>query len=280
MQVIHYGTDTIAYGAGAYESDYRTGAYETGASRSSRHKKRHSAKRGHMTLKTALILLVMAALLLFAGRILTELGLFSGSAIPEKYYSASDFGIETLYSPMDFNANGVDDYSDIVLGARAEIGRSPKYDGSYHIGGYPPEDIGVCTDVVWRSFAYAGYSLKDMVDADIALHTDLYPAVKGSPDTNIDFRRVPNLKVFFERYGQSLTLDPTDYAQWQPGDIVTYGDSHIAIVSDRRNADGRAYILHNGGKAKEADELANDEISGHYRFDASRIKASALIPTC
>lgn len=32
-------------------------------------------------------------------------------------------------------------------------------------GGYPPDNIGVCIDVVWRAFANAGYSLKDMVDA-------------------------------------------------------------------------------------------------------------------
>ena len=31
----------------------------------------------------------------------------------------------------------------------------------------PPDTEGVCTDVIWRAFKNAGYSLKDMVDEDI-----------------------------------------------------------------------------------------------------------------
>ncbi len=124
----------------------------------------------------------------------------------------------------------------------------PVYDGSYHAGGYPPEDIGVCTDVVWRAFKHAGYNLKEMVDQDIQRNTELYPRVGGRPEPNIDFRRVPNLKVFFERHAISLTLDHTDIEEWQPGDIVTYGDKHIGIISDRRNRDGVPYIIHNGGQ--------------------------------
>ena len=33
-------------------------------------------------------------------------------------YGAGDFGIKTLYSSSDYNDNGIDDYSDFVLGAR------------------------------------------------------------------------------------------------------------------------------------------------------------------
>lgn len=36
------------------------------------------------------------------------------------------------------------------------------------------------------------------IDADIAENTGLYPRAQGTPDPNIDFRRVPNLRVFFE----------------------------------------------------------------------------------
>ncbi|HEX7028489.1 MAG TPA: DUF1287 domain-containing protein [Gammaproteobacteria bacterium] len=41
------------------------------------------------------------------------------------------------------------------------------------------------------------------------------------PDSNINHRRVPNLRVFFERHGESLpiTHNPFDY---RPGDIVTW----------------------------------------------------------
>lgn len=34
------------------------------------------------------------------------------------YYGAGNFGIKTVYSSVDYNNNGIDDYSDFVLGAR------------------------------------------------------------------------------------------------------------------------------------------------------------------
>jgi len=179
---------------------------------------------------------------------------------------------------VDFNNNGIDDYTDILLGARIDAQARPRYDASWFSGGYPPEDAGVCTDLVWRAFKHAGYDLKAMVDMDIAANKALYPRVEGRPDPNIDFRRTANLKVFFERHAQSLTTDTTRPEQWQPGDIVTFGTWHSAIVSDRRNADGRPFILHNMGQfEREEDALANWEISGHFRFDASQIDPAMRI---
>lgn len=185
----------------------------------------------------------------------------------KEYYSAEDFGITTVKSSRDKNDNGVDDYTDILLGAREDAENRPVYRSAYYKGGYPPESEGVCTDVVWRAFRNAGYNLKDMVDEDIAENTASYPRVNGSPDPNIDFRRVPNLKVFFERNAVSLTLDTSKVEEWQPGDIVTYGDSHIAIISDRRNKDGKPFIIHNLGQYnREEDALTSKVISGHFRF--------------
>ncbi|MHC1719990.1 MAG: DUF1287 domain-containing protein [Clostridiaceae bacterium] len=185
----------------------------------------------------------------------------------QKYYKAEDFGITVAKSQNDCNNNGIDDYTDILLGARADADNRPRYRSDYYQGGYPPDTEGVCTDVIWRAFKNAGYLLKDMVDEDIENNVDDYPRVNGSPDPNIDFRRVPNLKVFFERHALSLTLDPEKTDQWQPGDIVTYGDKHIAIVSDRRNKDGRPYIIHNLGQYnREEDALTSKVISGHFRF--------------
>lgn len=195
-----------------------------------------------------------------------------------KTYTAEYFGIETVKSTVDFNGNGIDDFTDIMLGARKDAKNKPTYDGRYWEDGYPPDNMGVCTDVIWRAFKNAGYNLRAMVDNDIIENIHLYPRVNGKPDTNIDFRRVPNLKVFFERYAVSLTLDTSDICQWQPGDIVTYGTTHIAIVSDKRNKDGVPYIIHNGGQSKrEEDSLKRDNISGHFRFDASLIPKEKLI---
>lgn len=197
--------------------------------------------------------------------------------IPKKYYTARDFGIETVKSSVDFNKNGVDDYTDILLGARKDAKNHPKYDGKYIDGGYPPDDIGVCTDVVWRAFKNAGYSLKDMVDRDIENRREAYSRI-DKPDTNIDFRRVKNLNIFFKEYAISLTTDITQIAEWQPGDIVIFNNqAHIGIVSDKRNRDGMPYIIHNGGQPnREEDYLTRSTVVAHYRFDASKIDSGVL----
>ncbi|WP_373899369.1 DUF1287 domain-containing protein [Haloimpatiens sp. FM7315] len=194
--------------------------------------------------------------------------------IPKKKYTAEKFGIKTIKSSKDYNKNGIDDYTDIMLGARKDALNKPKYKSAYYIGGYPPENEGVCTDLVWRAFKNAGYCLKDMVDEDIKNNLARYPRVNGKPDKNIDFRRVPNLKVYFENNAVTCSLDPKDIDKWQPGDIVVFGENytHIAIVSDKRNKKGVAYILHNAGQInREEDALISYSkkapITGHYRFE-------------
>ena len=183
------------------------------------------------------------------------------SHIPEDYVPA-----------FDFNKNGNSDAEDLVLGARKDAQNHPTYDGSYQPGGYPPDDIGVCTDVIWRAFRAAGYSLRDMIDADIRTRPEAYPNI-DVPDSNIDFRRVKNLRVFFDTYAISLTTNIAKTNAWQPGDIVIFGDdTHIGIVSDKRTESGRPLLLHNGGQdEREEDALGNDRVTGHYRFDASRL---------
>ena len=176
------------------------------------------------------------------------------------------FGIETVTSPLDANRNGRDDLTDLVLGAREYILTQPEYVDGYYAGGYPPEGEGVCTDVIWHAFFAAGYDLKALVDEDIRRATDAYP-LSGQIDTNIDFRRVTNLLVFFERSGcQKLSCETGDWAEWQPGDIVIF-EGHIALVSDRRNDEGRPDILHHAGYgAFEEDALDYKTIVGHYRW--------------
>ncbi len=197
---------------------------------------------------------------------------------PSRIYYGEDFGIARLASPVDFNGNGTDDYADFLLGARKDAENRPTYDGSYQAGGYPPDNIGVCADVIWRAFKNAGYSLRDMIDADISSRPSAYPLVTH-PDKNIDFRRVRNLRIFFEEYAITLTLDSSDIAEWQAGDIVIFGDDkHIGIISDKRNRRGVAYVIHNAGQAKrEEDCLERYEITGHYRFDASALPPDILI---
>lgn len=199
---------------------------------------------------------------------------------PQRAYAAQDFGIEPVFSGRDANGNGVDDYTDLMLGARIDAQNKPRYDGAYWQGGYPPQDIGVCTDLVWRAFDYAGYDLKTLVDADIAADPALYPGLDdGVPDPNIDFRRVRNLKVFFDRHAVPLTLDLAQTEQWQPGDIVTFR-THIGIVSDKRNADGLPYLIHNSGQPLREENALGKlalfwQITGHYRWQPGQSADSA-----
>ena len=206
-------------------------------------------------------------------------GLFVWFFYPGRTYKARHFGIETVKSSVDYNKNGIDDYTDILMGAKKDAENRPRYDGAYVEGGYPEDNVGVCTDVVWRSFKNAGYNLRDMVDRDIKRRPNAYARIK-KPDSNIDFRRVPNLHIFFEEYAISLTTDITKIDQWQPGDIVIFkNDKHIGIISDKRNSKGVAYLIHNGGQLKrEEDYLSRSEIIAHYRFDASVIDSDILSP--
>jgi uncharacterized protein YijF (DUF1287 family) len=151
------------------------------------------------------------------------------------------------------------------------------YDGSYRSIDYPggdvPDDVGVCTDLVVRSYRAAGIDLQREVHEDMAREFSDYPRTWGlqRPDSNIDHRRVPNLQTFFRRRGAALDAgdDPTQY---RPGDLVTWmlpGNlPHIGIVVDRRSADGlRPLIVHNIGQGpKMEDVLFAYEITGHYRF--------------
>jgi uncharacterized protein YijF (DUF1287 family) len=187
------------------------------------------------------------------------------------YYSAGYFGIETVVSSNDANGNGVNDYTDIMEGARIDAQNHPRYEDTYWADGYPPADVGVCTDLVWRAFAHAGYALKLMVDADIAENPDEYPGLdEYGPDPNIDFRRTRNLSVFFARHAQALTLDIEDIAEWQPGDIVVF-EGHVGIISDRRNAEGVPWIIHNSGQSQREQnslrlEAQRRGLLGHYRW--------------
>ena len=183
--------------------------------------------------------------------------------------------IEKLVLESDQDGDGILDLDDILEGARMEVENQPRYKSAYYNGGYPLI-MRVCTDVIWRAYKNAGYDLKELIDKDIRENTADYPRVEGRPDPNIDFRRVPNLLVFFQRFGESLTLelipnDPENLKEWQGGDIVVYGAPlwHIAIVSDKRRADGVPYIIHNAGPTpREEDYLLKwtSPLIGHFRF--------------
>lgn len=211
--------------------------------------------------KTTWARIVLVAEILILGSII----LVKKSCNSKEVYYAKDFGMSDIISTNDGDADGIDDYTDIMLSARAYIATNPPYESKYYEGGYPTDEYGVCTDVIWKAFDGSGYNLKNMVDKDIAENLEAYTTI-DEPDPNIDFRRVVNLKIFFDRKAISLPTDFDNPQDWQPGDIVVF-ESHIAICSDKRNQDGIPFIIHAGVKsAREKNEIRNYKIVGHYRW--------------
>ena len=151
------------------------------------------------------------------------------------------------------------------------------YDPTYFSIAYPNGDVpagkGVCTDVVIRSYRKLGVDLQRLVHEDMKAHFALYPKKWGlkKTDTNIDHRRVPNLMVFFSRFGKvkPITLQASDYV---PGDIVCWnlggGITHIGLVVNKRSADGKRYcIVHNIGAGQVMEDvLFSWKIIGHYSY--------------
>jgi uncharacterized protein len=167
----------------------------------------------------------------------------------------------------------------LIEAARAQVGVTLRYDPSYTRLKFPngdvPREIGVCTDVVIRAYRDAfGFDLQSAVNADMKRNFSAYPKIWGlkGADSNIDHRRVPNLRAFLKRKGAELAVS-SDGAAYQPGDLVTQNLPgnlpHIAIVSDTMNTAGTApLVIHNiGGGAQIEDTLFTFDITGHYRFE-------------
>lgn len=192
--------------------------------------------------------------------------LYVMNVIPHIKYDNNHFGITSFISSRDKDQDGIDDQSDILNNVRQYIKTRPKYKSQYYALGYPNDGYGVCTDVVGFGLLDAGYNLQELVDEDIRLYPDDYHDVG---DKNIDFRRVRNLKIYFDHHAISLTKDVNDIHEWQGGDIVVF-KKHIGIVSDKRNHKGIPFVIHHAHPYQlhyEEDILEHrDDIIGHYRI--------------
>lgn len=172
----------------------------------------------------------------------------------------------------------------LIEAARKWVDTDIQYDGGYkaikYPGGDPGETVGVCTDLIVRSYRELGIDLQVLVHEDMKKNFKAYPAKKlyrqSRPDTNIDHRRVPNLMAFFKRHGQTLTvsLDPDSLHTWRAGDIVVFDlfgngvPSHIGIISDKKNDSGLPLVIHHyPPHPSEDDCLGYWKILGHYRYN-------------
>ena len=154
-----------------------------------------------------------------------------------------------------------------------DIRYDPQYVRLSYAGGDVADNVGVCTDVIIRSFRNAfGFDFQKAVHEDMRANFSHYPQIWGlnSPDKNIDHRRVPNLETFLKRKGAALPISK-DATNYKPGDIVSWrlGGSlpHIGIVSDRKSPTGTPLIIHNiGAGPVEDDLLFVTPINGHFRY--------------
>lgn len=187
--------------------------------------------------------------------------------IPHKKYNNENFNIKTYMSDIDKDNDGIDDQTDILINAREYISTKPKYKSKYYSSGYPDDAYGVCTDVVAFALKDAGYDLRELVNNHVKENRDLYDI--DVIDKNIDFRRVLNLKTYFDYNAISLTTDIKKIDAWQGGDIVVF-KRHIGIVSDKRNYKGISFVIHHANpyqKYYEEDILEqHNDIIGHYRI--------------
>lgn len=159
--------------------------------------------------------------------------------------------------------------------AYAQTFKKVKYDGSYYVIKYPggdvPDSIGVCTDVVIRSYRQTGYDLQKLVHEDMKTAFSVYNKRRKSDriDRNIDHRRTPNLETFFTRQGAKLPVTDKE-EDYKPGDIVFWdvATGHVGIVVKKKvPGTNRHYIVHNicCGNQME-DFLFVPKIVGHYRW--------------
>jgi uncharacterized protein YijF (DUF1287 family) len=165
----------------------------------------------------------------------------------------------------------------MIEGAIEQTGQTFYYDPAYvqidYPGGDVPLERGVCTDVVIRAFRKGDVDLQKDVHEDMKLAFAAYPTKWGlaKPDANIDHRRVPNLRTYFERKGKALPVTERAH-DYQPGDVVSWdlggGVDHIGIVTNLWSPETETYLIaHNiGGGARIENVLFSWHITGHYRF--------------
>jgi len=218
-----------------------------------------------MIMKKKIFIVLVIVCLIMIGILVYML--YEFNVIPHRKYTNSDFGIETYISTIDKDNDGVDDQTDILNSVREYIDSEPIYKSKYYAGGYSDDEYGVCSDVVANGLLGAGYDLMELVNSHIINNRDMYDIVKI--DKNIDFRRVRNLRVYFEETAISLTTDVNEIEEWQGGDIVIF-EKHIGIVSDKRNRNGIPFLIHHANPYQihyEEDVLEDrDDIVGHYRI--------------
>ena len=164
----------------------------------------------------------------------------------------------------------------IVTRAREEVSRGVDYDSRWFPIKYPGGDVaptlGVCTDVVVRSYRAAGIDFQPLLHADVVAAPQAYDPWVKTPDSNIDHRRVGPLMIYLNRHATKLSI--TDASSYKAGDIVviSFGTcpscspQHIGVVSDKMGSHGLPLMIHNMGPHPSEDDTIDAWTRlGHYR---------------
>ncbi len=161
-------------------------------------------------------------------------------------------------------------------------------DTSYYQIPYPGGDVppakGLAADVLVRSFRRIGIDLQKEVHEDMAAHFREYPQLwdAGGTDTNIDHRRIPNLRRYLERHARSIAPS-RDAASYAPGDVVVWslatGEPHIGIVVPGPGERiGEAWVVHLPDQGiRWEDALFDFPIEAHFRLNEA--PAAPAAPT-
>ena len=175
--------------------------------------------------------------------------LLNKMVLVKEYYKASDFNIKTIYSKVDYNKNGIDDYSDFLLGAKKIKGKNSSYE-----------------ELMIKVFQYAGYNLDKMVDNYF----------KDSKDLENKMDRISLYKSFINDNATKISINFKKKEDFQPGDFIFLSEG-IGLLSDKRDKNGLNYIIViENGKVVEKEGLKELDVSGHYRFDSSLIDDEIL----
>ena len=163
----------------------------------------------------------------------------------------------------------------MVARAREEVARGVSYDSRYYGIHYPNGDvdpsIGVCTDVVIRSYRAIDVDFQKLVHEDVLKNPSAYEGFVKTPDATIDHRRVGPMLTYLRRHAKALDKNG-DYA---PEDIVVISfnpcpscsPQHVGVVSDRKGPRGIPLFIHNMGPTpREDDTLDAWTHLGHFRL--------------
>ncbi|MCK5424638.1 MAG: DUF1287 domain-containing protein [Emcibacter sp.] len=184
------------------------------------------------------------------------------------------FSIIFILSTTNAQAGSISDK--LVTAALERTKTYVIYNGSYKKISYPMGDInphlGVCTDVIIRIFRNIDFDFQQAIHEDMLENFTAYPEIWGlrSPDSNIDHRRVPNIRTFLDRKGASLPVTHIA-ANYKAGDLVTWmlpgNKPHIGIIIKEKDKNKIPLIVHNIGlDPLKGNILFKYPITGHYRY--------------